>query len=150
MIHVEYETVINRPIAEVFDKLVDIDSYPDWLPQSRVFLKCWKTSQGPVGRGTTFVDQSRIGRYHGVVTSFQRPTRVAFRMRLRWLGMDVMESRPGYVLQEVPGGTRVQHHAEGELFGLFRILEPYVEMRARQERIRTVDVLKETLQSPTA
>jgi len=148
MINVEYETVIERPVAEVFEKLVDIDSYPDWLPQSRIFLNCWKTSEGAVGPGTTFIDQSRIGRYHGQVTAFQRPTRVAFRMRLRWLGVDVMESRPGYVLEDVPGGTRVRHHAEGELFGLFRIMEPYVEMRARQERIRTVDVLKATLESP--
>lgn len=70
-------------------------------------------------------------------------------MRLRWLGMDVMESRPGYELEEVLGGTRVQHHAQGELLGLFRVMEPYVEMRAREARIRTVEVLKRVMESST-
>lgn len=148
MIYVTYETVISRPREEVFEQLVDIDRYPDWLPQSRVFLDCWQTSQGPVGEGTTFVDKTRAGIYRGVVTDFQRPVQVAFRMRLRWLGQDVMESRPRYRLEPVEGGTRVKHEAEGELYGLFRVLEPYFARRAEEERKRTVDVLKRTLESP--
>jgi uncharacterized protein YndB with AHSA1/START domain len=148
MIRVEIDTKIHRPIGKVFERLVDIDSYSDWLPQSRVFLDCEQTSKGPVDVGTTFIDRTRIGTYKGQVTELQRPTRVSFRMRLRWFGVNVMESRPTYILEPVEDGTRVQHLAEGELYGLFRLLEPYVAIRARMERERTVDTLKRSLESP--
>jgi uncharacterized protein YndB with AHSA1/START domain len=147
MIRIELDTEIHRPIEEVFERLVDIDGYSSWLPQSRVFLDCRQTSEGPARLGTTLIDETRIGTYQGAVTEFQRPTKVSFRMILRWFGVNVMESRPTYLLEPVDGGTRVRHLAEGELYGLFRLLEPYVAIRARMERERTVATLKRSLES---
>jgi uncharacterized protein YndB with AHSA1/START domain len=147
MIKVKHETMIDRPIEDVFDRLVDISGYSKWLPKSRVFLDSRKTSQGPTRTGTTFIDKTRIGKYKGVVEDFQRPIKVTFRMKLRWLGLDVMESRPGYFLEPVDGGTKLRHVAVGKLFGIFKLMEPYVAIRAREERIRTVNVLKESLES---
>ncbi len=147
MIQTEYNTKIKRPIEEVFERLVNINDYPNWLPKSRVFLFCEQKSEGPTDMDSTFIDKTRIGVYQGEVTDFKRPRRVRFRMRLNWFGRKVMESRPGYVLKSVNGGTEVQHKAEGELFGLFKLMEPYVALRARQERKRIVDMLKESLES---
>ncbi len=147
MIRVEVDTVIERPIEEVFDRLVNISEYPEWLPKSRVFLDTRQTSQGPVGVGTTFVDKTRIGLFRGEVTDFQRPTNVHFRMRLCRLGMNVMESRPAYSLEPVDGGTKLHLIAEGELYGIFKLMKPYVAMRARAERTRTVNALKRSLES---
>lgn len=144
------DTVIERPVEELFDRLVNISEYPEWLPKSRVFLDTRQTSEGPVGVGTTFVDKTRIELielFRGEVTDFQRPTKVHFRMRLRRLGMNVMESRPAYYLEPVDGGTRLHLIAEGELYGIFKLMKPYVAMRAREERIRTVNALKRSLES---
>lgn len=150
MIRVEVDRFIERSIEDVFDRLVNINNYPNWLPKSRVFLNTRQTSEGPVGEGTIFRDRTRIGTFRGKVTEFQRPTKVAFRMRLRWFGINVMESRPGYTLESVDGGTNVHLLAEGELYGIFKLMQPYVAIRAREERTRTVDVLKKTLESSSS
>jgi uncharacterized protein YndB with AHSA1/START domain len=146
MIRVEVDEVIQRPIEVVFDRLANLQAYRQWLPQSKVFLDTEQTSEGPVGRGTTFQDKTTIGIFRGEVTKFQRPTNVGFKMRLHWRGIKVMESRPEYHLTSLNGRTKVYLCAEGELFGLFKLLKPYVAMRAREERKRTVAVLKQTLE----
>lgn len=147
MIRVEIDTIIKRPIEEVFDRLVNISDYSKWLPKSRVFLDSRQTSEGPVGLGTTFIDKTRIGTFRGEIIDFQKPTKVIFRMRLRWLGMNVMESRPGYILESVDGGTEVRLIAEGKLYGIFKLMQPYVAIKARRERKRTVVALKNSLES---
>jgi uncharacterized protein YndB with AHSA1/START domain len=149
MIRVEIDTVIAGPIEEVFDCLVNINGYAQWLPQSRVFRDTTKTSGGPVGVGTTFRDDTTVGAYQGEVTAFARPTQVDFRMRLRWFGIDVMESRPGYRLAPVNGDTRVRLVAEGELYGPFKLAEPFVDKIAWQERQRTLAALKRSLEAPS-
>jgi uncharacterized protein YndB with AHSA1/START domain len=148
MIRVEVEKMIDRPIEDVFDRLVNIDGYPRWLPPSQVFLSCRQTSEGSVDVGTTFVDKTRIGTYRGEVTDFQRPIRVNFRMKLDWLGMSVMESRPRYRLEAVDGRTQVHHIAVGQLYGPFKLLRPYVAIRAENERERTLAALKQSLEAP--
>lgn len=147
MIRVEIDRIIKRPIEDVFDRLANINGYSDWLPTSRVFLNSKQTSEGPVDVGTTFIDKTRIGIYRGQVTDFQRPAKVAFRMRLRWFGMNVMESRPTYILEPVDEGTKVHHTAVGKLYGIFKLMRPYVALRAREERKRTVEILKKSLES---
>lgn len=148
MIHVEIDTVIKRPIEDVFERLVDIPNYAEWLPKSRVFLETKLTSEEPIDVETTFTDRTTIGTFRGEVTAFQRPTKVNFRMSLRRLGMKVMESRPGYTLTPVDAGTQLQLIAEGQLYGLFKLLEPYVAAKARRERKRTVEALKKSLETP--
>jgi hypothetical protein len=150
VIRVEVEKMIDWPIEDVFDRLVDIDGYSEWLPQSRVFLDSWQTSKGPVTQGTTFIDKTWVGLYRGRVTTFQRPTQVNFRMRLRWVSLDVMESRPQYKLAPVKNNrTEIRHVAEGKLYGPFKLLEPYVAIHAQRERNRTVQILKESLEEET-
>lgn len=105
-----------------------------------------QVTDGPVGEGTGFYDQTRLGRLDGVVTDFAPPTKVAFCQTLRWKGTRVFESRPSYVLEPVDGTTAVHHHAEGELYGPFKVLEPLVWAMARVERKRTVDVLRQSLE----
>ena len=147
MIRVEVEKVIHRPIDEVFDRLVKISEYSKWLPKSRIFLDSIQTSKDPVGLGTTFFDITRIGKFQGEVTEFKRPTKVTFTMILRWFGMKVLESKPGYTLEAVEGGTKLHLLALGKLFGIFKLMQPYVALRAREERTRVVNVLKKSLES---
>jgi uncharacterized protein YndB with AHSA1/START domain len=147
LFQIEYKTNINRPIAEVFARLVDIDGYPDWLPTSRIFLDCKQTSPGPVQVGTTFIDKTPAGTFTGAVVQFEKPTKVVFHNRLSWLGLPVLETFPGYHLEQTKPGTTVRHFGHGQCFGLFKLLAGHVAKLAREERRRTLYALKETLEA---
>jgi hypothetical protein len=62
-------------------------------------------------------------------------------------GSDLMEARPGYVLEAERDKTVVHHVAEGELFGVMRLMKPVAALMARSERARTVESLRRSLES---
>ena len=51
MAHIEGETIINRPVEEVFDVVADERNEPRYNPR---LLWVEKLSSGPVGRGTQY------------------------------------------------------------------------------------------------
>ncbi len=147
MIRVEIDETINRPIEDVFDQLVDISGYDEWMPDDGLFVSCRQDSEGPVGVGTTYSDKTRLGTVQGEISAFDRPNRVVFHYTARLLGMTVMQGWPGYTLERAgEAGTRVHHLAEGHLRGPFKLMQPLVQVMARKERQRTVDALKESLE----
>ena len=146
MIKVELTTLVARPIEDVFDRLTDLSGYSRWMPKLGIFLKGAQTSEGPVGKGSTYYDRGLMGTFRGEIVEFDAPTRVVFRETLRWLGVKVMEARPSYELVSTQTGTEVRHTAEGQLFGIFELMEPVVSRVARGERRRTVQALKGSLE----
>jgi hypothetical protein len=58
-----------------------------------------------------------------------------------------MEARPGYILEADRDKTIVHHVAEGELFGVMRLMKPLAALLARRERARTVESLRRSLES---
>ncbi len=143
---VELNTVVARPIEDVFARLTDLSDYPRWMPKLGMFGRCGQTSEDPGGIGTIYYHRSRIGTFRGEIMMFHAPTRVAFRESLRWLGVNVIEARPAYELVPTQTGTEVLHTAEGQLFGIFRFMEPVVALVARGERKRTLQALKRSLE----
>jgi uncharacterized protein YndB with AHSA1/START domain len=145
---VRYETctTIDRPISEVFARLADLDGYRTWMRHTGLFRRSGRTSDGPVGLGTAYFDATRMGTFRGEVTDYEPPTRIGFRETLHWFGSDLMEARPGYVLEADRDRTVVHHVAEGELFGLMRLMKPVAAMLARSERARTVEALRRSLE----
>src|SRR5438128_11959491 len=101
MIEAEGETVIERPIEEVFDFLVDSRNEPEWLPGAvRVEL----VGDGPVGKGARFVGEyARAGRVELELVEYERPIRVTFRARAR-----IVEFDDAVVLSSEDGRTRVR------------------------------------------
>ena len=146
MMRVEMNTVVARPIEDVFGRLTDLSDYSRWMPKLGIFLRCAQTSEGPVGEGTTYYDRGLMGTFRGEIVEYRAPTRVAFRESLRWLGVNVMEARPAYELVPTQTGTEVRHTAEGQLFGIFSLMEPVVARVARGERKRTLQALKGSLE----
>ena len=147
MVKVKLDTVIKRPVEDVFERLVDISDYSKWMPESGVFIRSTQTSEGPVGKGTTYNDKGRMGTFKGEISDFERPKKVEFRETLRWLGLRVMEGRPRYVLESIEGGTKVHHVSEGQLYGIFKVMQPMTALIARGERKRTVNALKKSLEA---
>jgi uncharacterized protein YndB with AHSA1/START domain len=146
MVRVELNAVIARPIDDVFGRLSDISAYSRWMPKLGVFIRSGQTSKGPVGLGTSYYDKGWMGTFVGEIEEFQAPITVAFRERLRWLGVTVMEARARYELVSTRTGTEVHHVADGRLFGIFNIMQPLVAWMARGERERTVQALKDSLE----
>ena len=143
----EARTTVARPIADVFARLADLDGYRTWMRRTGLFRRSGQTSDGPLGEGTTYFDATRMGTFRGQITEYQPPSRIAFRETLRWFGSDMMEARPEYFLEADEDRTIVHHVAEGELFGLMRLMTPVAALLARSERTRTVESLRRSLES---
>jgi uncharacterized protein YndB with AHSA1/START domain len=143
----ESRTVIRRPVGVVFDRLADVPGYRRWMHHTGLFRRCELVSEPPVRQGTTYVDSTRMGTFHGEVTEFVPPTRLAFSETLSWFGSPVSQARPSYVLEGDESSTVVHHLAEGELFGWMRFMRPGAALMARVERTRTLKSLKRSLES---
>ena len=143
----ESRTMIDRSIEDVFARLADLAGYRTWMHRTGLFRRCGQTSDGPLGEGTAYFDASRMGTFRGEVTGFQPPSRIAFRETLRWFGSDLMEARPQYSLEGDQERTIVHHVAEGELFGVMRLMKPAAALLARSERARTLESLRRSLES---
>jgi uncharacterized protein YndB with AHSA1/START domain len=143
----ETRTTIDRPTSEVFARLADLDGYRTWMRRTGLFRRSGRTSDGPLGRGTTYFDATWMGTFRGEVTEYDPPARIGFRETLRWFGCDLMEARPVYILEANGQETIVHHVAEGELFGIMRFMKPVAAGLARSERARTVQSLRRSLES---
>jgi uncharacterized protein YndB with AHSA1/START domain len=144
----ESRTTIDRPIEAVFDRVADLAGYGTWMHRTGLFRGSGQTSDGPLGKGTSYFDATRMGTFRGEVTDFQPPSRIGFRETLRWFGSEVMEARTEYFLDEAAQGkTIVTHNAEGRLFGWMRLMKPMAALMAKSERARTVGSLKRSLES---
>jgi uncharacterized protein YndB with AHSA1/START domain len=143
----ETRTTIDRPIGDVFARLADLDGYGTWMHRTGLFRRCGQTSDGPVGPGTAYFDSTRMGTFHGEVMDYQPPSRIGFRETLRWFGSDLTEARAEYFLEADRDSTIVHQVAEGDLFGLMRLMRPVAALLARSERPRTVESLRRSLES---
>ena len=146
---VRYETriTIDRPIGDVFARLADLDGYGTWMHRAGLFRRSGQTSDGPLGPGTAYFDATRMGAFRGQITDYELPSRIGFHETLRWFGSNLMEARPQYLLEADRDRTIVRHIAEGELFGLMRLMKPVAALLARSERTRTVESLRRSLES---
>jgi uncharacterized protein YndB with AHSA1/START domain len=143
----EARTTIDRPIGDVFARLADVDGYRTWMRRAGLFRRSGRTSDDPLGPGTAYYDATRMGTFRGRISDYQPPSRIGFRETLRWFGTDVMEARPEYFLEADRDRTIVHHVAEGELFGLMRLMKPVAALMARSERTRTIKSLRRSLES---
>ena len=146
-IRYETRTTIDRPISDVFALLADLDGYGTWMRRTGLFRRSGQTSDGPLGLGTAYFDATRMGTFRGEVTEYEPRARIGFRETLRWFGSDLMEARPHYILEADRDTTIVHHEAEGELFGVMRLMKPIAALLARSERARTVESLRRSLES---
>lgn len=143
----ETQTTIDRPIGDVFARLADLDGYRAWMHRTGLFRRSGQVTKGPLGPGTEYFDATRMGTFRGQVTDYRSPSRIAFHETLRLFGSDLMEARPEYFLQADHERTIVHHIAEGELFGLMRLMKPVAALMARSERTRTIKSLRRSLES---
>jgi uncharacterized protein YndB with AHSA1/START domain len=126
MIKVERNTIIQCPIEEVFNRITDLSGYANWMSKSGQFHGSGLTSPGPVELNSTYLDRTKFGIFRGAIIEFERPRKVVFKEKLTWLKIPVMQNTTLYELKSSATGTELHHTAEGRLFGIFKIGQPFV------------------------
>lgn len=144
-----FETVIRQSREVVFDLLVDLRRYDDWLPHSIAFEGTTSISDGPIRAGSTYVESSRWGTRRGIVTDLDRPARVSYRqpMTLRPLWFGGIDIALDHVLDELGPSTRVMRTLKLELRGPARLLRLPVVRSFKTENERMMAKLKNYAES---
>ena len=133
---------IERPVEEVFDYFTDISNDREWNP----FLKeAKKTSEGPLGVGTTFfVVRKMSGPMDVEYTEYVRPIRWAIRGTGRPASMTfVAEFAP------VEGGTQMTINMALQPKGVFALLTPIMRSQLGKQIEQVHEALKRKLESPS-
>ena len=122
---------IDRPIEEVFDFLADGETDPKFSPR---VLEIAKTSEGPIGVGTTFAstvkDAGMKTQREFKLTEFERPAKI------RWAEVSknlVTAAEGGYDLAPEDGGTRLTVHNDLEGHGFGKLIAPLALRAARKD-----------------
>lgn len=134
---------VPAPVDAVFARLADIEGHNDWMPGKRsIHKRSRMTSSGPVGVGTTYVDETAFGKAPGEVLEHDPPRRLVYHWRQLVLGRVTAEGWLGYTLEPATGGgTDLRHDARLQTYGLYRPATPMLRRIAMRERTTTVDAL---------
>ena len=133
-------TTITRPIEEVIDYLSDPRNEPDWLPGATAVDK---TSDGPVGLGSTFVGHyARAGRVALELVEFERPHRVTFRAHSKIVDFD-----DAVELSETDGRTLLQARMHATPRSVMRVLEPLLARTLRRQFAANWDHLRRAMET---
>jgi uncharacterized protein YndB with AHSA1/START domain len=112
---IDVETVISRPVQEVWDYFIDLKHSPRW---TRSGSELRATSAGPFGVGTT-VESVRplfgreIRSQRLVTTHYEPPQLVSFTAEVPLIGHLV----GGFTFESIGGGTRLSRWTELEAAG---------------------------------
>src|SRR5215211_5400611 len=121
MINVEASTIINRPVAEVFDFVANFENHPQW---EKNFQKVRLLAATPSGVGTTYQcelklpGQSAASKFR--VTEYELNRKIAFE------GEAAGPATPkgSFLFEPAVGGTKLTLLPKPEFRGFFKLLEP--------------------------
>jgi uncharacterized protein YndB with AHSA1/START domain len=147
MVKVHIVFFVAKPVEQVFELISDISAYRRWAPdKSKFFIENKITSAGPIGLGTTYIDQLRWrGKSIGEIVQYQPPSKIKFQQKT-YFGLPVFRSKFKYALKSRQNGTEVTHTAEAIPCGFFKLLEPILSNIVRSERERTCNAIKRALE----
>jgi uncharacterized protein YndB with AHSA1/START domain len=143
------ESDIRGSAEAVFDTITDLRGYGRWLGSSTAYAGTTEISSDPVAAGTTYVEPSSSGVRRGMVTELERPARVTFHqpmtMKPKFLG--VIDIHVTYTLTPAAEGVHLRRVVSLDLSRPLRLLRPVVVPRFRHENERTMQALKEFVES---
>ena len=144
MIELRFERLIRANAESVFALLAELRDYDRWLPRSQAFHGTSRISDGPVGLGTTYVEDSPFGARRGTVTGFVPPTRLDFEqpMQLKPAFLGEIGIKLFHVLAPRREGVHLLRRLELAPQGLVTPLMPLVARAFRAENERMMTALK--------
>ncbi len=145
MAELRFETLIERPIEDVFNLIADLPHYSEWLPSSNLYGSVTQYTGMPIGRGTQYVDQGKTTRMNGRVTAFETPKYITFEQStVSMLGALEVEIR--YTLESAEEGTRVIREVDVHPGGAFGLVQGRLLKSISQESERILAAMKAWLE----
>lgn len=134
--------VIDRPIDEVFAYAGDPKNDPQW---STAFVDARMTSEGPVGKGSTLVEQLRfLGKRIDIdceITEYEPGRRLEFSLAAGTnTGVHVR------TFEDMGSSTKVTFLTEGDASGLFKIADPMLNKVGNRQMTAELHALKAILE----
>ncbi|HZD17403.1 MAG TPA: SRPBCC family protein [Actinomycetota bacterium] len=133
---------IDRPIDEVFAFLANLENVPKW---NYAVTETRKSSPGPVGVGTTYVQKRHLPRPSEerlTVTDLEPDRCVAVEGTL-----GPFPARVRYDLEPSGDRTRVTNSVELEVTGALRLIGPIAASRVKTAVAENLGVLKRVLEA---
>jgi uncharacterized protein YndB with AHSA1/START domain len=125
MIEQRVEVTLEQTPERAFDFFVDFRNEPAWNPDC---LTVEKTSDGPIGVGTTFTGKmKRIGPSESEILTLDRPSRCSVVDRSRGA-----EGTFDFRFTPNDGGTRLEVTMRMQPRGPLRLLEPVMALMVRR------------------
>ena len=141
---------INAPATKIFDVVVDLKAYDDWLPTSTSFPGITSISTSPTQLGTTYIESTPSGIRHGEVIQFSRPSKVVFHqpMQLKSAPKGVLiDIKVEVILREKDQGTEVERNVYLEFPESLVGLKSIFEEGAGGEGDRVMGLLKQRVEN---
>lgn len=135
-------TTIDRPVEDVFAYVTDTANDPAWHTD---ILEARKTSDGPIGTGTTW--HQRIKPFMGVSEATAEV--VAFephRMEVLRGVAGPMQPTLTYLFEPADGRTTFTRRVEIEVSGMMRLMQPIMRMMMAKRNAGFVANLKRVLE----
>jgi carbon monoxide dehydrogenase subunit G len=144
MTQIERIVDVDASPEAVFDLLSDLHGYDTWLPRAADYEGTSEISPPPVAVGTTYVEESRQGVRHGIVTVLDRPNVISFRqpMTLRPRIAGTIECTVTLSVARRGDGARVTRTVELGLPWQLALLRSLVVGRYSRESERMLHALK--------
>jgi uncharacterized protein YndB with AHSA1/START domain len=134
---------IHCPAEKIFDLITDFRGQDRWLATSSAYRGTTEVSHNPAELGATYREPGPFGVRNGLVTEYERPTKITFRqpMTMRFHG-GVVGVVMRYTLAEHGAMTHVERHVTIEIPRRLKVLRPVIERSFRIESSRTLRALK--------
>jgi len=147
MADIEIKTEVNKPVEDVFQLVADIPNYAKWVSQiSPIFIDTKISPAGPVKVGTTFEDKLKIGKNVGKVVEYKPHERIVFEQKL-YPESHFAEMRIEYYFEPINGSTRLINRFDVTPIDFFAPMKTVLTEFCREERQRTCEAIKNTLES---
>ena len=139
MVRIERTLTIDRPVAEVFGYLCEVEHRPQYIAGQR---KAHQTSTGPMRIGTTFITTSSTFPHRDTrfeITEYE-PDR-----RLAWKALSGARTATTWDLQPHGSSTRIRFTRVIAAHGLLRLPESLVQELANESVSRELAALNRVL-----
>ena len=149
-VDVQSDTEIRRPAGEVFAFLANGENMPRWM---NVFETVKKSSEGPVGKGTTYdYKMARRGKAESTFewSAYEPNSRLAWHGPPVSAGPGTLEPNGEYTLHEHDGATHVTMRMNPKTTGLMSLMSPLMARSMRKEAAKNMQRLKEVLETQQA
>ena len=143
--HLEAETTVQRPRAEVFDYLSRAEHLPEYVTD---FSWVKQDSEGEPARGTRYSYRMARGNAEGTFdwTEFEPDSRLAWHGPPAKSGPGTMEPSGAWELTDEGTATRVKLVMTPEPGGLFKLLAPLMSGSMRKGNAKALERLKQRLE----